>query len=168
MSFDNISTESNIIMITFYPKFINNIRSYHKLTLKEYNNLMTIVNEKIFFIEKFLRISKLSYEHACNDNIDITIIDDDKKNIISDYLDIFNNDFDIYDMILNNYISDSESINSISDDDLIDTINIIKLFNHELNNKKDDINNIIKKNPHLLDDEDVTEYIQNIDKPKSF
>ena len=71
-------------------------------------------------------------------------------------------------MILNNYISDSESINSISDDDLIDTINIIKLFNHELNNKNDDINNIIKKNPHLLDDEDVTEYIQNIDKPKSF
>ena len=166
MSIDNISTELNIIMITFYPKFINNIRSYHILSLNEYNDLINIVNDKHFFIENFLRISKISYEHVSNDNINITIIENEKKNIISDYLDIFNNDFDIYNMIMNNYISESDSISSISDEDLADTINIIKLFNHELNNEKDKINNIINNNPHLLQDDDVSEYIQDIDKIK--
>jgi len=155
----SLEIESIIIKITFYPKFINKFGSYHILTLNEYNNLMNIVNEDCFLIENFLRLSKNSYEHASYDNIDITVIDED-INIISDFLKVFNNDFDIYNMILNNYLSDSESINSMSDDDLTDTINIMKLFNHELNNETDEINQIINNNPHLLQDEDVSEYIR--------
>ena len=154
----SLEIETIIIKITFYPKFINKLRSYHILTLNEYNNLMNIINEDCFLIENFLRLSKNSYEHASYDNIEINKINED-KNIISEFLEVFNNDFDIYNMILNNYLSDSESINSMSDDDLTDTINIMKLFNHELKNETDEINKIINNNPHLLQDEDVSEYI---------
>ena len=45
-----------------------------------------------------------------------------------------------------------------------DTVNIIKIFSYGLNNKKDKALEIIYNNPHLFEDETVTEYITDIDK----
>ena len=108
MSSDNLLLESKLIMITFYPKFINKIRSYHILSLQEYNNLIDIINDESFFIENFFRTSKNSYEYICSDNMEITVLDNTNKKIVIEYLDLFNNDFDIYDMIISNIKIDSD------------------------------------------------------------
>ena len=63
-----------------------------------------------------------------------------------------------------NYYNDNDTISSISDDDMDDTVNILKIFSLGLKNKKDKALEIIHNNPHLLEDETVTEYITDIDK----
>jgi hypothetical protein len=162
MSCDNITTQSIFVVITFYPKFINNIKSYHLLSPKEYDNLINIVNDKTFFIENFFRTSKNSYDYICNDNIEIIIINDEKKKyIIEQYLEFFDNDFDLFEMITSSIKEESDSISSISDNELADTVNIIKIFNLELNDKKDKAKEILDKNPHLLDDDILTEYFKD-------
>jgi len=160
----NKPSDSIIIIIIFYPRFINKIRSYHILTLEKYNKLMEIINKKTFFIERFFRTTKNSYDYICNDNIEIRLIEKViEQNIIIDYLNTFDNNFDIYNMIIS-YYDDYDTISSISDDDMDDTVNIIKIFSLGLNNKKDKALEIIYNNPHLLEDETVTEYITDIDK----
>ena len=154
---------SKLIKIDYFPKFINKITSYHLISDEEYNSLLNIINEDHFFIENFLRLSKKIYNHLSKENISIEeIIDLKEKDIIMNYLEFFSNNFNLLEMIFNQCNIDSDSISSISDEELADTINIIRIF--ESNLKKDDnkIIEIIDKNPHLLEDETVTECYNNI------
>ena len=41
-----VEIEDIYIKITFYPKYINSISSYHKITINEYNEFCDFVNNK--------------------------------------------------------------------------------------------------------------------------
>ena len=154
---------SKLIKITYFPKFINKITSFHKLSNDESNLLNNIVNEEHFFIENFFRISKNLYEHLSNENLLIEeVTDDSKVNILVNYLEEFNNDFNLYEMITYSYKSDSESIYSLSDEELADTVNILRIFESNLKENNENVKDILEKNPHLLEDDTVTECLKDI------
>lgn len=148
------------VKISFYPKFINKISSFHILNDEQFKKLNLIINDDSLFIDNFFRTSKNTYEYLCSSNIEILEIEDNNEiEFIRKYIDIINNDFDLYEMITSNYIEDSnDSITSLSDEDLQDTINILKIFKYDLNNKPEEVNNIINDNPHLLEDENLSEW----------
>lgn len=154
---------SKLIKIDYFPKYINKITSFHFVTDEEYTNLIRSIDEEYFFIENFLRISKKNYEHVSKDNINIQeVIDSKEINVIENYLEFFPNDFNLLEMLNSNLNSDSDSIYSLSDEELIDTINVIRIFESNLKDDNEKIKNIIDKNPHLLEDETVTECFSNI------
>ena len=147
-----------LIKIDYFPKYINKITSFHYISEEEFNNLINLTNEDYFFIENFLRISKKDYEHVSKENLIIEeVIDNQQICVIKNYLEYFSNDFDLLDMLNSNLNTDSDSICSLSDEDLIDTINVIRIFESNLKDDENKIKNIIDKNPHLLEDETVTE-----------
>ena len=150
------------VKITFYPKYINNFSSFHLLSEDEYNELKLILNDESLFIENFFRTTKNCYEHLSSENIELNLINDiEQIEFIAKYIDMFGNDFDLYDMITTNFIEeDNSSIDSISDEDMQDTNNILKIFNFDLKNKPDEIENIISENPHLLEDENLSEWYE--------
>lgn len=150
------------VKITFYPKYINNFSSFHLLSEDEYNELESILNDEFLFIENFFRTTKNCFEYLSPENIELNLINDiEQIEFIAKYIDIFGNDFDLYDMIITNYNEqDNSSITSISDEDMQDTNNILKIFNFDLKNKPDEIDNIISENPHLLEDENLSEWYE--------
>lgn len=149
---------SKLIKIDYFPKYINKITSFHFISDEEYKKLIEFTNEDHFFIENFFRISKKNYEHVSKENLIIEeVIDDKEISVIRNYLEYFSNDFDLLDMLNSNLNSDSDSICSLSDEDLADTINIIRIFESNLKDNDIKIKNIIEKNPHLLEDETVTD-----------
>ena len=148
-----------IFKITYYPKFIDKISSFHKLTEKEVNYFNDIINDN-FFIENFLRVSKSNYDYISADKIEIVEINDpDEINVIDLFLKHFENDFDLYNMIISHF-EDQLSTSSFSDDDLVDTVNIIKIFKFELDDNKDEAQNILTNNPHLLEDDTISEFFK--------
>lgn len=149
---------SKLIKIDYFPKYINKITSFHFISEQEFSKLINLTNEEYFFIENFLRISKKNYEHVCKENLIIEeVIDNQEICAVKNYLEYFSNDFDLLDMLNSNLNSDSDSIYSLSDEDLIDTINVIRIFESNLKDDNEKIKNIIDKNPHLLEDETVTD-----------
>lgn len=154
---------NKLIKIDYFPKFIGRITSFHLVSDLEFQNIKNIINEEHFFIENFFRLSKNLYEHVSKENIYVEeVIDNKEIEIISNFLDSFSNNFDLLEMILSNYNTDSDSIYSISDEELIDTVNIIKIFESNLKDDSHKIKQIIDENPHLLEDETVTECFSNI------
>lgn len=148
-----------IFKITYYPKFIDKISSFHKLTENEFNYFNDIINDN-FFIESFLRVSKSNYDYISADKVDIVEVNDpDEVNAIEVFLKYFENDFDLYNMIISHF-EDQLSSSSISDDDLVDTVNIIKIFKFELDDNKDEAQNILTNNPHLFDDDTISEFFK--------
>lgn len=148
------------VKITFYPKYINNFSSFHLLSEEEYIELQSIINDDSLFIENFFRTTKNCFEHLCPENIELNLINDlEQIEFIAKYIDMFENDFDLYDMITINQ-EENSSITSISDEDMQDTNNILKIFNFDLKNKQNEIDNIITENPHLLDDENLSEWYE--------
>lgn len=150
------------VKITFYPKYINNFSSFHLLSEDEYTELESILNDNSLFIENFFRTTKNCFEHLSSENIELNLINDiEQIELIAKYIDIFDNDFDLFEMITSNYNDeDNSSITSISDEDMQDTNNILKIFNFDLKNKQNEISNIISENPHLLDDENLSEWYE--------
>lgn len=149
---------SKLLKIDYFPKYINKITSFHFISQQELDNIKKLIDEEHFFIENFLRISKKNYEHVCKENLILQeVIDNQEILVIRNYLEYFSNDFDLLEMLNSNLNFDSDSVSSLSDEDLIDTINVIRIFESNLKDNDEKIKNIIEKNPHLLDDETVTE-----------
>ena len=149
---------TKLIKIDYFPKYINKITSFHFIKDDEYNKIIEFINEKHFFIENFFRISKKLYEHVSKENIIIEeVIDSNEINIITNYLEFFSNDFDLLDLLQNNLNYEYDSGETLSDEDLIDTINVMRIFESNLSDNNQKIKDIVENNPHLLEDEIVTE-----------
>lgn len=153
-----VGKEDIYIKITFYPKYINSISSYHKITNNEYYEFSDFVNNNLF-IENFFRTSKNGYDSLSKDNLEYEVLKEIE--FIKIYLDNFSNDFNLYEMITYFFKNDnlSDSISSMSDEDLQDSINIIKITNYSLNKQNEKITNIINKNPHLKDNSSLDDII---------
>ena len=148
------------VKLTFYPRFISNISSYHKITINEYNELVSFINENLF-IENFFRTTKNNFDFLSKEKLDIKILNEKESQLIELYLEKFGNDFNLYEMITNFYKNEniSDSISSMSDEDLQDSINIIKITKYSLNNQEDKISEIIIDNPHLKENESLKDIL---------
>ena len=117
------------------------------------------MKDENLFIENFLRLTKNNYQHLDKENLEIIIINEN-IDIITKFMELYPNNINLLEMILNEFENIDEDILSDSDEDLTDTINITKIMNYSLKNDKNKVNEILKKENHLLDDEDVKNCIE--------
>ena len=152
---------TNLIKLDFYPDLMDKITSFHLVDKETINFLNEIKNNKKFLIEKFYRVTKNNYKSLSSDNLEYTIIiDDDKIKTITNFVNLYNNNTDILELIKDNFDESSTSEEfELSDDDLTDSINITKILELKLNNKQEEIDEIYNKNPHLKNNDTLEELI---------
>jgi len=152
---------TNLIKLDFYPELMDKITSFNFVDNDTLNLIIDIKNNKKFLIEKFYRVTKNNYKSLSSDNFEYNVItDEEQKKIITEFINLYDNNTDLLELIndnFNNY-SSSEEI-ELSDEDLTDSINITKILEFKLNNKQDEINKIYDKNPHLKNNDILEELI---------
>ena len=152
---------TNLIKLDFYPELMDKITSFNFIDNDTLNLIIDIKNNKKFLIEKFYRVTKNNYKSLSSDNFEYYIITNEEQiKIITEFINIYDNNTDLLELIndnFNNY-SSSEEI-ELSDEDLTDSINITKILEFKLNNKQDEINKIYNQNPHLKNNDILEELI---------
>ena len=152
---------TNLIKIDFYPDLMDKITSFHLVDNETISFLNEIKNNKKFLIEKFYRVTKNSYKSLSSDNLEYTVITDESQiKTITNFVNLYNNNTDILELIKDNFDSYSTSEEfELSDDDLTDSINITKILELKLSNKQEEIDEIYNKNPHLKNNDTLEELI---------
>lgn len=148
-----------LIKLEFYPNYMDKIMSFHNINKSLYDKILDFKNNGIF-IENFYRVTKNSYKHLSSEKFFITEIEDKDKDTINKYLDIFGNPTDLLELI-KIYLDDKISSENIttSDEDLLDSININNIIKLKLENNNSEINDIFIKNPHLINNEELTDLL---------